>query len=321
MKADILKILHKAGGFVSGEEISALLHVSRASVWKHIKALKEDGCEIEAHTNKGYRLVRIPDLLKSEYINLSLAQPADIVWFAETDSTNTQGKLLARQRESDFFVVVAEHQSGGKGRLGRAWASNPGEAVQMSFVCRPDLPPGRAPAMNFAVALGVSDAIFEEVGIKTGVKWPNDVVYGAKKICGILTEMSADMDKVEFLVCGAGINANQRRFSGEISGRAISLRMIKGGRIDRVRLAAALVRQVKRWMGAYIAGGMDALMPAYRERSVVLGREITVSDGQASWQGVCAGFGGNGEIRVKIGEEERSFHAGEVSVRGRDQYV
>ncbi|MDL2237281.1 biotin--[acetyl-CoA-carboxylase] ligase [Christensenellaceae bacterium OttesenSCG-928-K19] len=321
MKTEILKILLEATEAVSGEEISKQLDVSRAGVWKHIQALKEDGCIIEAQTNRGYKLHALPDLLKPEYVNLYLPEEELIIWYQETDSTNTQGKMLAKKKKEEFFVVLAEHQSGGKGRLGRAWVSNPGEAIQMSFVVKPLLPPSKAPALNFAIALGVCEAVQEMCSVDVKIKWPNDVVFGAKKLCGILTEMSADMDKVDYLVSGVGVNVNQQSFAGEIEQRAVSLRMIAGDAVDRVKMCAALIKHVKSMYNCYVEGGMEALMPLYMKRSAILNSEITVSCGEERYTGVCTGFGENGELIIKTQNGERSFLAGEVSVRGMKDYV
>lgn len=320
MRTEILKMFARRDGYISGEKISEALHISRAAVWKHINALKEDGCEIEAQTNKGYRLVRMPDLLKPEYIALYLAdEPVKIVWLDSVDSTNTKAKELARETTADSFVVVTENQTGGKGRMGREWYSAPGEAVQMTIVVRPDIAPAKAPAFNMAAALGVCGAVQDLYGIEAGIKWPNDVVYQGKKLCGILTEMSADMDRVEYLACGIGVNANQIAFPGELKDRAVSLRMILGKQVERAPLSAALIGEVNKKLKAHLDG--EGWLQQYKEHSMILEQEITVLNGEETVTGVCAGFGENGELLLHTDGKEVRFVAGEVSVRGMKSYV
>ncbi len=322
MRIDILRLLFSADSYVSGEEISGKLNISRAAVWKNIKEIKDDGGEVEAQTNRGYKLLKLPDLLKAEYLCLYVQKPPDMVkWHKETDSTNDRAKALAREGAPHGTLVVAEHQTGGKGRLGRAWDSQQGEAIQMSLVLRPGLAPSRAPALNLAAALGVCGAIKDVCGVEAGIKWPNDVVYQGKKLCGILIEMSSDMDRIEYAVLGAGLNVNQQRFDGEIAQRAVSLAMITKKRLNRLVLCASMAECIEDRVDTYIKGGMAAIEEEYGRLSAILGREVNVVRAGEGFTGVCAGFGENGEIIVRNGAVERRFHAGEVSLRGVNDYV
>lgn len=322
MKGDIIRLLAHAPGYISGEALSEKLSVSRAAVWKHIAALREDGAVIEAHTNKGYRLLSLPDLLKPDYINAYAKQPIDqIRWVQSVDSTNDEGKRWAQQGGPDGAVVVAEFQTKGKGRLGRHWESVSGESVEMSFIFRPDIPPVRAPAVNFTAALGVCAAIEDVCGIKAGIKWPNDVVYDGKKLCGILTEMSSDMDHIEYLVCGMGVNTNQTLFPEEIMHKAASLRMLTGKPISRAQLCAAEIEYVNAYYRRYIEGGMKAIIGEYTEKSSVVGKEITVISGNETYRGICRGFADDGAILVEAQGEVKHLNAGEVSIRGEHGYI
>lgn len=322
MRIDILRLL--TDDYVSGEDISRKLGISRAAVWKNIHALKEDGGVVEAKTNAGYKLVRLPDVLRPEYVCLHSSKPcAEVFWLESVDSTNNYAKRLARDGVQGGAVVIAEHQEGGKGRLGRQWDSKPGEAVQMSFIVRPEnLAPAKAPAFNFAAALGVCSAIRRVCGVDALIKWPNDVVYQGKKLCGILTEMSADMDHIEYVVCGVGVNVNQQSFPAELASRAVSLRMVTGKKADRVRLCTALMEEVETKFAEFLAGGLEAIIGEYTDKSAILGKEVLVKSASGDFQGTCQGFGSNGELRVVAQDgEERQFHEGEVSVRGVSDYV
>lgn len=322
VRNDILKLLVEREEFISGEDISDKLGISRAAVWKNIKTLKEDGGIVEAQTNKGYKLVALPDLLKPEYLNLYTDKDAKLIaWMESVDSTNTYAKKAAREGAPDGLVVVTENQTGGKGRLGRGWSSNPGEAVTMSFLRRPNIRPEKAPALNLVVALGIAKGIQQVCGIDAGIKWPNDIVYEGKKLCGILLEMSSDMDSIEYVVCGAGTNVNQKAFPKEIRDKATSLRLIKGAAIDRVRLCAAFIDATERYFDVFLSNGIGALLQEYCSRSAILNNEVRVLCGNEEYIGACIGFGENGELIVKHGNEQRVFHAGEVSVRGVNGYV
>lgn len=321
MKTEILKAL-TGGGYISGQQLSESLGITRAAVWKHISSLREDGCVVDAHTNRGYKLLSIPDLLKPEYVRLYIEEPEiQVKWLTSVGSTNDYAKDMAHRGAPNKSIVIAEHQTHGKGRLSREWVSSPHEAVMLSIVFRPKIPPRDAPGINFAVALGVAQAIFEACGVKTGIKWPNDIVYDGKKICGILTEMTADMDSVQYAVSGMGINANQQGFYGEALKSAISLRMIKNEKIDRQRLCAAIIGNVLSYYDRFEGGGFAAIMDEYNEKSAVLGKEIKVLYGTEVIEGVCSGFAADGRIIVRIDGSERLFGAGEVSVRGTSDYV
>lgn len=322
MKTAIIKMLMDEGGYISGEELSSRLEITRAAVWKHICALREDGCLIDAQTNKGYHLKRIPDLLKPEYIRLyQNERNHEIRWHYSVDSTNDAAKDWAQKGAEEKSVVVTEHQTKGKGRLRREWVSHPKEAVKLSMVFRPDIMPFEAPAINFCAALGVSRAIYSICGVETQIKWPNDVVYGSQKLCGILTEMTGDMDRIDYIICGIGINANQRAFEEEALEKATSLRMIQDRKVNRCALCAEVIEQVFCYYQKYINGGMEEIMDEYREKSAVVGKDLKVIYGKQIYEGNCTGFLDDGQIVVDVDGKEMVFNAGEVSLRGMADYV
>lgn len=322
MKSKIIRLLHRhKDDYISGEQISDELGITRAAVWKVINALKNDGGKIEAASGKGYKLKELPDLLKPEYLSLYLKESRVIRWFKELDSTNNYLKELSKDKSVKEAVSVAEFQTGGKGRLGRTWTSEEGDSVQMSFLIKPDAPPSEANAYNFAGALGVCRAIEEVCGIKVQIKWPNDIVYDGKKVCGILTEMSTDMNRIEYIVFGAGINVNQKSFEGELREKAISLRMIKGEKIDRLALCAAETDCVFDYFNFINSGETERIMTEYKEKSAVLGKKVTLISSNNETSGICEDFGSGGELLLNINGEIKSFHAGEVSLRGENGYV
>lgn len=210
MKQEILNMLQAADGYVSGERISQELGISRAAVWKHIKKFKADGYEIESATNKGYRLISLPDILTEHTIKNGLGTKfigQNVFVYHETDSTNSRAKENFSVPDGSLFI--AEIQNHGKGRLGRSWEAPEGVGIWLSLLLKPRLSPTEVSQITLIAGLAVCRAI----GNNAKIKWPNDIVIGSKKICGILTEMSAEINMVNFVVCGIGINVNTRRLT------------------------------------------------------------------------------------------------------------
>ena len=246
MKQKLLELLQSTEGFLSGQELSDHLNVSRTAVWKVMKSLEEDGYEIEAVRNKGYSLKKEPDILTKE----SCASRINTKWLGKnlmvydvTDSTNTRLKLAGEQGAPNGSVAVANAQEAGKGRLGRHWETPRGSALAFSLLLRPQIQPENASMLTLVAALAVSRAIDEYAGIKTQIKWPNDIVYQGKKLCGILTEMSADMDQIHYVIVGIGINVQMTDFPKEIQNTATSLKLVTGKTLLRNELLAKVLEE------------------------------------------------------------------------------
>ena len=246
MKQKLLELLQSTEGFLSGQELSDYLNVSRTAVWKVMKSLEEDGYEIEAVRNKGYSLKKEPDILTKE----SCASRINTKWLGKnlmvydvTDSTNTRLKLAGEQGAPNGSVAVANAQEAGKGRLGRHWETPKGSALAFSLLLRPQIQPENASMLTLVAALAVSRAIDEYADIKTQIKWPNDIVYQGKKLCGILTEMSADMDQIHYVIVGIGINVQMTDFPKEIQNTATSLKLVTGKTLLRNKLLAKVLEE------------------------------------------------------------------------------
>ncbi len=219
MKAEILRLLKECDGYLSGQQICDYLHVSRTAVWKIIDQLKKEGYHIEAVRNKGYHLVESPDVIsQAEIESLTKGRWAGghVICFEETDSTNNRAKNGGEMGEEHGTLYVADRQTAGKGRRGRVWESPAGTSIYMTILLRPGLRPEKAPQMTLLMGIAVAEGIREVTGAKCKIKWPNDIVLNGKKICGILTEMSAEFTYINYVVIGAGINVNQEEFSDEI---------------------------------------------------------------------------------------------------------
>ncbi len=215
MKTEIIKLLKAAPDYVSGQELCETFGVSRTAVWKVIRQLQEDGYEIEAKRNRGYRLgdsgdvftgAELRSLLNTRWVGHNL------VFLEQVDSTNEEAKRQAEKGAPDGTLVAAAEQSAGKGRRGRTWISEKGTGVWMSLLLRPDFPPECASMLTLVAAMAVEKGISRVTGVDGQIKWPNDVVIEGKKVCGILTEMSTEMECIHYVVVGIGINVGTEGF-------------------------------------------------------------------------------------------------------------
>lgn len=319
-------MLRESEGYVSGQQICEKFHVSRTAVWKVIEQLKEEGYQIEAVRNRGYRLSESPDILSQAEIESRISTEwagRNVSYFRETDSTNTQAKRLGEEGAPAGTLAVADRQMAGKGRRGRSWDSPPGRDIYMSLLLRPDIRPSDAPMLTLVMAQSVAEAIREKTGINARIKWPNDIVAGGKKLCGILTEMSAEMDYINYIVIGVGINVNQPSFPEDIADRATSLMLEAGRSFLRGPLIAAVMERFEdnysRFLGTNDLSGMRE---SYNELLVNVGEQVRVLEPGHEYNALSFGINDRGEllVRKEDGSREAVF-AGEVSVRGIYGYV
>ena len=248
MKAEILKLLREADGYVSGQQLCEKFGVSRTAVWKVIRQLQEEGYQVEAVRNKGYHIVDSPDVMtKEELDSLMDTQWAgrNIVYYDSVDSTNLRIKQMGDEGAPEGTLAVADKQTAGRGRRGRSWDSPSGSSIYMSLLLRPKIEPDQAPMLTLVMALSVAEGIMD-CGDSCGnpdvkIKWPNDIVYQGKKLCGILTEMSADMDQIHYVIVGIGINVQMTDFPKEIQNTATSLKLVTGKTLLRNKLLAKVL--------------------------------------------------------------------------------
>ena len=321
MKNEILRTLREADGYVSGQELCEKLGVSRTAVWKHIRALQEDGYEIEAVRNRGYRLGRIPDTIAAEEVASRLAtrrMGRDIRYFSRIDSTNRFARQIAEEGAPDGTLVIADEQTAGRGRQGRHWVTPPGEAIAFSLLLRPSIAPERISMVTLVMGLAVVRAVNALYGADAGIKWPNDAVIDGKKICGILTEMSAEIDQVHSIVIGVGINANQSEFPEEIRDIATSLRIELGHEVSRAELIAGIMEQFERLYARFEEDGdLSGIADEYNSLCLNSGRAVRVLDPKGEYTGTGRGINARGELEVERADGTTAqIYAGEVSVRG-----
>ncbi|MCD8230702.1 MAG: biotin--[acetyl-CoA-carboxylase] ligase [Clostridiales bacterium] len=325
MREEILKLLQETDGFLSGQEISERFGVSRTSIWKAIRQLEEAGYEIEAVRNKGYRLSFEPDFLTAalveKYLDTEWAgRPTQV--FDEVDSTNSEVKRQAEDGAGHGLLVIGEQQSSGRGRRGRTWESPKGAGIFMSLLLKPDIAPGHASMLTLVMGLAVRDAL-EQMGVPdVKIKWPNDIICSGKKICGILTEMSAQMDYINYIVVGVGINVHNREFPEAVERVATSVLQQTGRRICRAELAAKCMEQFEKYYAVFLkTEDLSGLLDLYQSHLVNCDRKVLVSDLKQDYTGIARGINADGELLVETGDGLKYVSAGEVSVRGVYGYV
>lgn len=325
MKAEILKMLRETDGYVSGQELCNKFGVSRTAVWKAINQLKENGYEIEAVQNKGYHLLSAPDIMDQtelESIHATEWAGCEIYYFDSIDSTNTKAKELAEEGHPSGTLVVADRQTAGKGRRGRSWESPSGIGIFMTLMLKPEINPNHASMLTLVAAMATTRAIRRVTGVPAMIKWPNDIVMNGKKVCGILTEMSAQFDYINHIVIGIGINVHNEDFPEEIAQMASSIYLESGQRIHRASLIEAFLEEFEDVYAEYLkTEDMEGLQKEYDAMLVNRGRQVRVLDPKEPFEGKAMGITKKGELIVDTWESRKLVSSGEVSVRGIYGYV
>jgi BirA family transcriptional regulator, biotin operon repressor / biotin---[acetyl-CoA-carboxylase] ligase len=307
------------GRWISGESISAQLGISRTAVWKQINSLRSDGHEIQSAPKKGYRLEKAADILAAEEISSGLktrimGRPS-IVVFKQTDSTNQQAKLLAGKGAPEGTVVLAESQTSGRGRRGRTWLSPAGQGLCLSIILRPPLTPAQAPQITLMTAVAVARTL-ANAGIQANIKWPNDILVEDRKIAGILTEISTEMDQVDWVIVGLGLNVNTpaRQIPPDIRGQATSIWIQKGHGLSRTELLVDLLQDFEACYEQLKTGGFGPIMAQWRRMSDIIGRQVYVDVMGTRYCGTVAAVDDDGVLILKDTDGQiRRIFSGDVT--------
>jgi len=305
----IIHLLRAEGGrALSGSAISAALGISRSAVWKHIERLRLMGYDIDGRPRKGYSLsqdgprlfngVEIAAALKTVFVGRA------VHYYPTLASTNGTAFELGRANAPDGTVVIADAQTGGKGRLGRRWESPPGLNLYTSIILRPPIAPVRAHHLTFVAAVSVAGCVAGFIGRRPAVKWPNDILIDSRKAAGILLEMDSEPDRVNFVVIGIGINANMKAeaMPAAIRKTATSVACARGQRVDRAALACALYSELEKWYKIYLDGGLAPVLDAWRGYFASEGRQVRVAAFGRAVEGVCAGVDVDGALLIRTQE-------------------
>ena len=303
--AKILSALHANPDGVSGAELAEQLGISRAAVWARIEELRSLGYEIEAGPHFGYRIVGEPDALLADDLLSRLGKTKiigrDIRVFEQTTSTNDVIEKLARDGVKEGVVVFAESQTKGRGRLGRKWISPERKGLWFSVLLRPNLRPQETTQLTVASATALRRAIQSETGLKPEIKWPNDILVGGKKVAGILTELSAELDKVRHVILGIGVDVNlsANEFPAELRRTATSLKIEAGEHILRAELAAVILRELDADYSRIGAGRFAAVADEWEEHSATIGRDVTVQIGGRKIRGHAESLDDTGALLLR----------------------
>ncbi len=313
-------LLDHLGQFVSGTALSEMAGVSRTAVWKHIQALVEWGCQIESVPRLGHKLVAAPDLLLPAVVKSRIPSGQSIgqtvIWYPETDSTNIQASRMTAEGVPHGTVVTAMIQNGGKGRRGRVWFS-PKDGLWFSVVLRVQIPVRKAADLTLLASVAVRRAIVRQTGLPIAVKWPNDLLLGQKKVCGILAEIRADGEMLQHAVVGVGINTNipQRDFPEELAEYATSLLAESGQAVSNVDLALAIFSEMELLYKRLAEDGVgfEAVVDEWRAASATLGRYVRIQTPQGLIQGMARDIDASGVLYVETDDGATvPVHSGEV---------
>jgi BirA family biotin operon repressor/biotin-[acetyl-CoA-carboxylase] ligase len=318
----ILTALRGAGnGGVAGTELSQSLGISRAAVWARIEELRSLGYEIEASPHLGYRLRSVPDVLHADDLLSALGQTRvvgrDIRVFEETTSTNDVVEKLARDNVREGVVVFAESQTKGRGRLGRKWISPPRRGLWFSVLLRPAMRPATVTQLTIASSTALRRAIQAQSGLAPEIKWPNDILINGRKVAGVLTELSAELDKVKYVILGIGVDVNQSagEFPPELRKFATSLKIESGQRQDRAALAVKILRELDRDYERITAGKFESVADEWEEHCATLGHNAVIHIGDRKVHGTAESLDSDGALllRTQHGRLERII-GGDVTV-------
>lgn len=320
MQKKILDILLNADDFISGQEISEKLGVSRQAVWKSINALKEKGYEIQSVTNRGYRIVSSPNYLNESSLKSLLHNKIigkNLIVLDSVNSTNDYLKKFGNEGCENGTVVAAREQTRGKGRLGRTWQSKKDDGIAFSVLLRPNVAPSEVSAITPLAGLAVCKAIREYTKLDCVIKWPNDIIIGRKKLVGILTEMSAEFDAVEYVITGIGINVDHTSFPEEIAFKATSLLLETGRHIDKNEFLACVLEHLE---NEFVKNNLELTPTAlseYTDLCATVGRSVTFQRGTRRISGMAVGVSEHGELKVMMSDGTISLvNSGEVTVQG-----
>lgn len=325
MREKILKvILDNEKEFISGEELSKKLGISRTAIWKHIRILRSQGYNIESVNKKGYRLVDEPtDLLNPQNIYRNLKTKfigKNVLHFETIDSTNDYAKKIGNELR-DGSVIISEEQTKGKGRLGRVWESKAGEGIWMSIILKPNIIPNKAPFITLIAGASIVKAL-NILGVDAKIKWPNDITINNKKLSGILTELSAEIERVNYIVVGIGMNVKDTDFEEELKDKATSLYK-ENYNVSRIDIVKEILCQFEKLYLDYIEkDDKKEVLDICRQYSAIINKEIYVIKNDQKELVDCIGINEEGNLIIKNKDGNlEEIMSGEVSIRGVKGYV
>ncbi|MDP2652548.1 MAG: biotin--[acetyl-CoA-carboxylase] ligase [Candidatus Omnitrophota bacterium] len=300
MQDQIIQFLKKSDSYLSGEEISRSLNVSRAGIWKYIQELREDGYDIVAVPHLGYRLLSCPDKLLPREIGYVLGTKVmgrHVHSHDAVSSTMDEAFRLGLQGAEEGTVVIAESQTKGRGRLGRSWVSPKGKGLYFSVILRPRLNPMDVPKLTLLCAVALREAVAASTGVQAAIKWPNDLLVNGRKLAGILTELNAEVERVKFVVVGFGINVNTS--AAHLPPHSTSVTLESGQSAARVAVLQEVLRRLERWYFQASSEGFEAVLNKWKELSATIGRRVRISDSGGTVEGEALDLASDGGLVIR----------------------
>jgi BirA family biotin operon repressor/biotin-[acetyl-CoA-carboxylase] ligase len=297
----------ESGEYVSGEEISRKLNVSRTAVWKQIHKLEAEGYVIDAVPRLGYRLKGRPSRLSLPELLPMLDTRVfgrNLKLMEEVTSTQDELRKLAEEGAPEGTLVIAELQTKGRGRMGRSWLSPAGKGVWMSLLLRPQVPLQHTPQLTLLAAVALSRAISKVVPLDIGIKWPNDLLVQGRKISGILLESAAEDERLRYVAVGMGISANldEEDYPEELREKAVSLKMASGQPVNRAELIAVVLDEFERLYVLYQERGFAPIRSLWEAHTVTLNKPAILNTPQGRVEGVPEGLDDSGGLLVRIAD-------------------
>lgn len=320
-KETIIRLLRKKTGFISGEEMADTLGITRAAVWKNVKHLKNNGYVIETRRSKGYRLMKSPDLSAEEIRNLlsgcTKIIGRDILFFDMVNSTNTAASEFASKGYAEGSVIIANGQTEGRGRRGRAWLSPPGRNIYMSIILTPDISPVDATVLTLMAAVACTHAVRNAASLQVSIKWPNDIIVSGKKIGGILTEIKADMDRIFHSIIGIGMNINLDidEMPDSLRATATSIKNETGRTVSRTAMAAEILKELDKWYNVFLQAGKRRIIDEWLMLSSTIGRTVRITIGDNIFMGIAESITDEGMLMLKLPDKTlKKISAGDVVI-------
>lgn len=307
-------ILLKKYEWISGEHLAESLHVSRTAIWKHIQQLKKKGYLITAKPNKGYQLLKTPERLTIEEIkqHLHTSLLGNNVYHLQTvTSTNDYARTLAKNKEREGTIVVADEQTGGRGRKQRPWNS-PNGGLWFSLLLKPSIAPSEAMQTTMCAACALSEAINQQTSLIPSIKWPNDILINKKKVCGILTELSAEIDMINYLIIGIGLNVNNQ-LPKDLQNSGTSLKKEAKRTIEILPLFINIIESFERYYTSLLDKDIEKIRKTWISYSSTIGTQIKVKTEKKEIIGKAIDIGKNGELLVLTSIGERKIITGDIT--------
>ncbi|PTI30022.1 biotin--[acetyl-CoA-carboxylase] ligase [Mammaliicoccus vitulinus] len=301
-KHEIVNYLYRNDEYLSGKHIAETLNCSRVTVKKVIDQLRKEGFEIESISNKGYKIAKIPTTWQEDIVNIELKDNLLLnraIVQTQVDSTQILAKAHVNDTDN-HFIVLSDEQTKGRGRFNREWSSLKSKGLWMSVVLRPDIPIQKMSTFNLFISLAIQEVIEQHYHIQCKIKWPNDIYIGNKKVCGFLTEMIADTDGVNAIICGIGINLNQTQeeFDKVNQSRATSLNIENGKPIEPYQFLSVLIKAIEQRYDQFLNLPFSEIKELYKSKSMIWNKTLTYTEGNKQIVGRAIDIQDNGFLTV-----------------------